>query len=181
MSYNIWEVLSLVGHPLLQLPFWFALITFYLYGPLPALTLSLIVILGGSIVPYLLYRGKNADLREIRPRVLFISSFVYILISILLSKYIVSAVGLLITALVSFIDGLISLKWKISIHATAITGFIVYAYLIIGSAVLIAVPFGFLVILSRLILGKHDGYQLAAGSVLGFLITFSLWYLLVKN
>ncbi len=179
MKSKIWEFLSLVGHPLVQLPFWVVLITFYNYGSMITLFIFILVFLAGSLAPYLLYRGKNSDLREIRPRILFTSSLIYFLISLAIFKYIITSVGILATSAVTFIDGIISLKWKISIHATAMAGFITYAYLILGYYVLLATPFGLLVILSRYFLRKHTKGQLIAGTLVGFLVTAFFWNFLI--
>ncbi|BBG25459.1 hypothetical protein [Sulfuracidifex tepidarius] len=180
MKNRIWEFLSLVGHPLVQLPIWVALITFYNYGAIVTALIFILVIIAGSLTPYFLYRGKNSDLREIRPKILFASSLVYLLVSLIISRYIITSVGILATSAVTFIDGVISLKWKISIHATAMSGFITYAYLVLGYDVLLAIPFGLLVILSRYFLKKHTKGQLVAGTFVGFLVTIAFWNFLVR-
>ncbi|MCY0849432.1 hypothetical protein [Sulfuracidifex metallicus] len=172
---KVWKFLSLIGHPLIQLPIWFFVISSYYYGAFIAFLLLPLVVISGSVFPYFLYRGKNSDLREVRPRVLFISSILYFIVSLIIFNYIISAIALLTTSLVTFVDGLISLKWKISIHATAISGFITYGYLTIGFPVLFWVPFGFLVVISRYVLRKHTISQLFAGTLIGFIISLIIW------
>lgn len=73
----------------------------------------------------------------------------------------------------------INLKWKISVHAMGVTG--------PTTALMFFNPLGFLmgfltplVMWSRVILNKHSPNQVLAGAVLGYILTFTQFYLLLN-
>lgn len=146
------------------------LITVLLFGTLGPLVLVYILSRKGIIPDY--YASK----RESRTIPLVGAALSYLLgayfLSILSAPQIVVAL-MLCYGVNTFVMMLITLKWKISIHASGVTGPATFLFNSIG---LFSIPF-FLLILpvawARLILRAHTPAQLLAGALFTIAITYA--------
>ncbi len=145
------------------------LTTVLLFGTVGPLVLVYILSKRGIIPDY------YASERETRTIPFFGAALSYLLGALILSSL---AAPVIITALMlcygvnTFVMMLINLKWKISIHASGITGPATFLFYTFG---MIAIPFFFLVLpvgWARLRLRAHTPAQILAGALLTIAITW---------
>ena len=144
------------------------------------------VVLPMGIIVFYARKFGNKDLdvvkREERSAPLIIGTVMYAIGT--LALYLIDApkvawVLMLCYSVCTFAIFLISIKWKISVHATGCIGptmGLAYAFGWAGLLLLVSYP---LVIWSRYVLRKHTPAQLIAGGLLGFVITGAIFLLLL--
>ncbi|MDO5859590.1 hypothetical protein [Methanobrevibacter sp.] len=109
-----------------------------------------------------------------------VSYFIGFLTSLILNAHNFLTILLLCYAVNTFIVMLITLKWKISVHTTGLSG-------PVGALILLLGPFGAIfgilypvLIWSRVLLKKHTLSQAICGAVQGFFLTIFEMYLFVE-
>ena len=137
-----------------------------------------------SIIAYVWIKNKNLEIdmphKEDR-----LYPLLWILLSYLLGVtflFIISAPPVITVLMFCYFSNtlvvlLISLFWKISIHAVGVAGpvaFLIYVFGYPGLIFLLLIP---LIMWSRLYLKRHTFGQVIAGSVLGFILTTAQIYL----
>jgi membrane-associated phospholipid phosphatase len=137
-----------------------------------------------SIIAYAWIKNKNLEIdmphKEDR-----LYPLLWILLSYLLGViilFIISAPPVITVLMFCYFSNtlvvlLISMFWKISIHAVGVAGpvaFLIYVFGYPGLIFLLLIP---LIMWSRLYLKRHTLSQVTAGSVLGFLLTTVQIYL----
>jgi hypothetical protein len=156
-----------------------------------AVATGLVSALFASLLPFALLsywvrRGRLAD-RRLRHRhqrpfmmIVALASIVFGLVLLLAlgaSRELLALVAAMITGLATTL--LVTLKWKISIHAAVAAGTTVILALVFGPQLLLVVaPVVALVAWSRVELGEHTGAQAAAGVGVGALGAASVYSLL---
>ena len=145
-----------------------------------ALFLVLAVGIPTLYIVWLLYRGEVTDFhlrvreQRIKPMIVIVTTTVsaWLLLFARQAPALlvgVATVGLTITVILL----LVTLRWKISGHTTAISGFVVLCWWLAGASVAplaLSVP---LVAWSRIQLLRHTLAQTIAGAVLGFTISWA--------
>ncbi|HXL02593.1 MAG TPA: hypothetical protein PK016_05680 [Candidatus Atribacteria bacterium] len=131
------------------------------------------------LVLFLTKKGKVSDPdlpnREERffPYLMICSSYLLALVIFLLASAPLPLVAITCCYLgVTFVGALISLFWKISLHLAGIAGPVTALVMILNPywafLYLLLVPLGW----ARIYLGKHNLYQVVAGSMMSMVITF---------
>lgn len=145
-----------------------------------ALFLALAVLFPTLYVLWLLYRGKVTDFhlrvreQRIKPMILIVTmtagAWLMLIIRQAPSLLVgVATVGLAMTIILL----LITLRWKISGHTTAISGFVVLCWWLAGASVVplvLSVP---LVAWARIQLRRHTLAQTVAGVALGAIVSLA--------
>jgi membrane-associated phospholipid phosphatase len=143
-----------------------------------------------SVLPYaLILRGvrrgrlsdKNISIREQRIRFAVVA-----ITSILIGLAVLAAfdapaemVALLASIVVGVVCGwVITLWWKISVHAAIAAGAATVLLLVVGSALLAAWPLVALIAWSRVQVGDHTAAQVLAGVALGIVVNATIFPLL---
>jgi membrane-associated phospholipid phosphatase len=140
---------------------------------------SAVIILPVLILAYLSRIGKaeNIDVPDRRQRLLPFALFVLIyatnaVFNALLQLPILFQAIIWMILINTIIYGIITVWWKVSIHAAVLAGFIVFLFYITGNyalwPLLLLIP---LVAWSRIILKAHTAAQVIVGAVLGLLLT----------
>jgi membrane-associated phospholipid phosphatase len=170
-----------------------ALVVAWVSSPTPAMAVvwGAIAALSASIVPYaLILRGvrrgrltdRNIGLREQRVRFggLAIASILLGLAVLVAFDAPAEMVALLGSIAVGVACGwVITLWWKISVHAAIAAGAATVLTLVFGPALLAAWPLVALIAWSRVEVGDHTWAQVLAGVALGLVINATIFPLLV--
>jgi membrane-associated phospholipid phosphatase len=148
--------------------------------------ISLAVVLPLAVVRHYSRKFDNRDgdiyRREDRRNPIMIGVACYLLC--LAALYAMIGLDLLTVMLVCYmvstlLVGLVSLRWKISIHATGVVGpaiGLAVAYPPYGGLLILVLP---LVAWSRYVMKKHTPLQLVAGAALGAAVTLTVFSLLL--
>lgn len=176
-----YEYASRLGHPLVQLPLWSGLDLYYSYGLRGFILSESVILLTATLFPYLIYRGKDMDRREMRPRVLGLIGLIMCVVGLVPWNYQVARAILLGTGSSTLAMALVSTRWKISLHASGSIGFLVFSILLIGPVVVTLTPLELLVLVSRVKLRKHTVAQVVAGALLGSVTSILSFLLLLRH
>lgn len=145
------------------------------------------VILPMAIVLHysLKFNNKDGDIerREDRAKPLLAGVLCYL--TCLAILYVLNGMDLLTVMLICYmvstaLVGAVSLRWKISIHTTGVTGpsiGLAVAYPPYGGLLILLLP---IVAWSRYVQRKHTPLQLLAGAVLGAAVTLTIFRLLLR-
>lgn len=182
------HILSTLGNaPLISIFIFLVLDCYFLNGNdfinVTLVTMCFAVVIP-SIIAYAWIKNKNLEIdmphKEDR-----LYPLLWILLSYLLGViilFIISAPPVITVLMFCYFSNtlvvlLISMFWKISIHAVGVAGpvaFLIYVFGYPGLIFLLLIP---LIMWSRLYLKRHTLSQVTAGSVLGFLLTTVQIYL----
>ncbi|MGV8143595.1 MAG: PAP2 family protein [Methanothermobacter sp.] len=182
------HILSTLGNaPLISIFIFLVLDCYFLNGNdfinVTLVTICFAVVIP-SIIAYAWIKNKNLEIdmphKEDR-----LYPLLWILLSYLLGViilFIISAPPVITVLMFCYFSNtlvvlLISMFWKISIHAVGVAGpvaFLIYVFGYPGLIFLLLIP---LIMWSRLYLKRHTLSQVTAGSVLGFLLTTVQIYL----
>jgi hypothetical protein len=144
--------------------------------------MALVVLTPTLYVIWLLRRGEITDFhlrvreQRIKPLLIIMAAMIVAWLALLLGdapRLLLTLAGAgTVQALIIF---LVTLRWKISGHAAAITGFAVLSWLLtspIAAPATLSVP---LVIWARLQLRRHTFFQTLAGATVGALISVAVY------
>jgi membrane-associated phospholipid phosphatase len=169
-----------------------ALVVAWASSPTPAMAArwGAIAALFASVLPYaLILRGvrqgrltdKNISLREQRIRLGVVAITSILLGLVLLTAFDAPAemVALLAAVAVGVACGwVITLWWKISVHAAIAAGAATVLTLVFGPALLVVWPLVALIAWSRVQVGDHTPAQVLAGIALGIVVNATIFPLL---
>lgn len=182
------HILSTLGNaPLISIFIFLVLDCYFLNGNdfinVTLVTMCFAVVIP-SIIAYAWIKNKNLEIdmphKEDR-----LYPLLWILLSYLLGViilFIISAPPVITVLMFCYFSNtlvvlLISMFWKISIHAVGVAGPVAFLIYVFGYPGLIFLLFIPLIMWSRLYLKRHTLSQVTAGSVLGFLLTTVQIYL----
>jgi membrane-associated phospholipid phosphatase len=169
-----------------------ALVVAWGSGPTPAVAIlwGAIAALFASVLPYaLILRGvrrgrltdRNISLREQRVRfgVVAIASILTGLAVLVACDAPAELVALLASIAVGVACGwVVTLRWKISVHAAIAAGAATVLLFVFGPALLVAWPLVALIAWSRVQVGDHTTAQVLAGIALGIVVNGTIFPLL---
>jgi membrane-associated phospholipid phosphatase len=166
-----------------------ALVVAWDSGPTPAMAIlwGAVAALFASVLPYaLILRGvrrgrltdRNISLREQRVRfgVVAIASILTGLAVLVAFDAPAALVALLASIAVGVACGwMITLWWKISVHAAIAAGAATVLLIVLGPALLVAWPLVALIAWSRVQVGDHTPAQVLAGIALGIVVNATIF------